>query len=100
MIRRKAYVSQVTVRCSKPLGALNAKLGDFANRVSVAVGGPVFELSGVEFWPDQTLAAKPASFSFQRKVGDPNGHDRYWSQAAVPTDKHLELLEEFEALLS
>jgi len=100
MIRRKVYVSHVTVKCSKPLHALNPKLIEFAQRLSSAVGGTVFELSGVEFWPDQTLVLKPANFSFQRKLGDPHDSDRYWSQAALATAKHLELLDEFEALLT
>jgi hypothetical protein len=100
MVRRKAYVSQVNVKCSKALYALNPRLADFAERISSAVSGTVFTFSAVEFWPDQTLVIKPANFSFQRKIGDPQDSDRYWSQAALPTDKHLELLEEFEALLS
>ena len=100
MVRGKAYVSQVHVRCPKPLRTLNPKLVEFANRVSSAVGGTVFDFSAVEFWPDQTLVLKPANFSFQRKIGDPHDSDRYWSQAALPTDEHLELLEEFETLLS
>lgn len=100
MVTRKAYLSQVTVRCSKPLRSLNQKLADFANHISAALGGPVFELSGIEFGPDQTLAIKPASFSFQRKIGEPYTSERYWSQAPVPTKKHLELLLEFEGLLA
>jgi hypothetical protein len=99
MVRRKTYLSQVNVKCSRPLRVLNPRLADFASRVSSAVGGTVFDVSAIELWPDQTLAFKPANFSFQRKIGDPHDSNRYWSQAALPTDKHLELLEEFEALL-
>ena len=99
MVRRKTYLSQVNVKCSRPLRVLNPRLADFASRVSSAVGGTVFDVSAIELWPDQTLAYKPANFSFQRKIGDPHDSNRYWSQAALPTDKHLELLEEFEALL-
>jgi hypothetical protein len=57
-------------------------------------------MAAIELWPDQAQALKPANFSFQRKIGEPSSSDRYWSQAAVPTDRHLELLEELEAILS
>ena len=100
IVRRKAYVSQVNVKCSRPLSALNPRLGEFAGRLSSAVGGTVFDMAAIELWPDQAHALKPANFSFQRKIGEPCNSDRYWSQAALPTDRHLELLEELEALLS
>jgi hypothetical protein len=99
MIRRKWYLSQVNIKCSRPLHALNPRLVEFANRISSAVGIG-YGMDAVEFWPDQRLASKQGNFSFQRKIGEPPGSDRYWSQAAVPTDKHIELLEEFEALLA
>jgi hypothetical protein len=98
MIRHRAYASQLNVKCSKRLDALNPKLADFARRLSLA--GTIFDFSAVEFWPDQTRTLKPANFSFQRKIGDPHASDRYWSQAPLPTEEHLELLQEFEALLS
>lgn len=98
MIRHRAYVSQLNVKCSKRLDALNPKIADFARRLSPA--GTIFDFSAVEFWPDQTRTLKPASFSLQRKIGDPHDSDRYWSQAPLPTEEHLELLQEFEALLS
>jgi hypothetical protein len=75
-------------------------LAEFANRLSSAVGGTVFDMAAIELWPDQAHALKPANFSFQRKIGEPSNSDRYWSQAALPTDRHLELLEELEAILS
>ena len=100
MVRRKAYASQLNVKCTKQLHSLNPGLVEFAGRVSSAVGGTVFDVVAIELWPDQTQAFKPVNFSFQRKIGEPLDSDRYWSQAAVPTDTHLELLEHLEALLS
>lgn len=99
MVRRKAYVSQLNVKCSKPLHTLNPKLVEFATKVSSAVGTR-FDMAAIELWPDQSLALKPANFSFQRKSGEPAESERYWSQAALPTDKHLELLRDLEALLA
>ena len=100
MIRRKGYLSQITVRCSSRLRAINARLADFAKSISSATGGIAYDVAAVEFWPDQSLVNKPANFSFQRKSGDPFSEDRYWSQAGVPTDAHLKLIEELETILS
>jgi hypothetical protein len=99
MVRRKAYLSQLNVRCSKDLNILNPKLADFAGKISSVAQIP-FGISAIEFWPDQTQLLKPANFSFQKKIGEPPSGDRYWSQAGMPTDKHVELLEELEAILS
>jgi hypothetical protein len=98
IVRRKMYLSQVNVKCAGTLHTLSAGLIDFAHRLSMAQGTK-FELDAIELWPDQTQANKPANFSFQRKIGEPPGSDRYWSQAAVQTETHLELLGELEAIL-
>ncbi|MGA2599475.1 MAG: hypothetical protein ABSH09_21080 [Bryobacteraceae bacterium] len=101
MVRRKAYTSQLNVVSSNPLSAINPKLIDLAKRIASGVGGvSLFEFSAIEFWPDQTKTYKPASFSFQKRTGDAPSDNRYWSQAPLPTDKHLELLDELEAILS
>jgi hypothetical protein len=100
MIQRRAYNSQLTVKFSGRLEHLNPRLLEFANILSAASGGITFNASAIEFWSDQTILNKPVNFSFQRKSGDPSNGDRYWSQAGVPTDVHLKLLEELEAILS
>jgi hypothetical protein len=100
MIRRKAYLSQLNVKCSKQLHTLNPGLIEFARQVSVAVGGIKFDMAAIELWPDQGQTLRPANFSFQRKIGECLDGDRYWSQAAVPTEKHIALLEQMEMLLS
>jgi hypothetical protein len=100
MIRRKSYNSQLTVRCSGRLEYLNPRILEFASKISSASDSIRFDVSAIELWPDQTILNKPVNFSFQRKAGDPWNGDRYWSQAGVPTDTHLELLKELEAILS
>jgi hypothetical protein len=100
MVRRKVFVSQLNVRCSKPLSVLNPKLTEFAGDLSSAVGIGTFDIAAIEFWPDQTQVFKPVNFSFQRKAGEPANSDRYWSQAALSTDKHLEILDKLESLLA
>src|ERR1700683_4444745 len=96
MVQRKSYLSQVVVRCTGKLASLNPKLEAFAKQITESVGGAAFDFAGLEFWPDQTQVYKPANFSFQRKTGDPSSSDRFWSQAPLPTDRHLELLGELE----
>lgn len=100
MIRRKTYLSHLNVKCARPLHLLNPGLIEFAHRLSTAAGGTGFDVAAIELWPDQTHTTKPGNFSFQRKLGEPLNSDRYWSQAALPTHKHVELLEQFEMLLS
>jgi len=100
MIQRKEYNSQITVKFSGSLEHLNPGLLEFANMLSSASGGIKFDTCAFELWPDQTILNKPVNFSFQRKSGDPSSSDRYWSQACVPTDVHLKLLEKLEAILS
>ena len=101
MVRRQAHLSQIFIRCAKRLAGLTPKLQDFSKKVSEASeGGAFYDCSAIEFWPDQTQTIKRANFSFQKRAGDALDDDRYWSQAGVHTKKHLELLEELEALLS
>jgi hypothetical protein len=102
IIRRRAHLSQLFVRTPKKLSTINPKLAAFAQRLreeAGAQGKPTFDLAAIEFWPDQTLNRKPGNFSFQKRTGDGWDEDRYWSQAGVATDRHLELLNEFEAML-
>lgn len=104
MVKRKAYNSQLYVSMSKQLTMLDPRLNEFANRITSLVGNATgnqanFGLSAIEFWPDQTQNYKPANFSLQKRTGDPLSGNRYWSQAPLPTDKHLQILEEFEAII-
>jgi hypothetical protein len=100
MVRKRKYLSQVVVRCSGQLASLNPKLGAFAKRIADVGGGEAFRCAAIEFWPDQSRVDKPANFSFQKRAGDNYGDDRYWSQASLPTEAHIELLGELEAILS
>jgi hypothetical protein len=98
MIRRRLYISQVFVKSVVDMDAAFAKLKAFSARLSDLVGSP-YDFSAFELWPNPNQVVKPANFSFQRRQGDIAG-DRYWSQAALKTDKHIELLRELEAILS
>jgi hypothetical protein len=100
MIRRRGYLSQLYVRCEKQLDTLNPRLRDLGNRISSAIGvQSQYGFAAIEFWPDQTKSFKPAVFSFQKQSGEDLSGDRYWAQASMQTDKHLEILNDMESLL-
>lgn len=102
MVRKQLYTSQLHVRCSKRLSALNPKLIDLGAQLSSVVGDDTsFEIAALELWAHPpTQVTKQVNFSFQRRLGDPPTGDRYWSQAPLPTEAHLQLLEELESVLS
>jgi hypothetical protein len=40
--------------------------------------------------------ATPAAIKIERKIGTPLSSNHYFSQAALPTSTHLQVIEEFE----
>jgi hypothetical protein len=101
MVQRKAYNSQIVVRSEVNLSLLNPLFDKFAEKLSELSDPRVdFGFAAIEFWPDQTQTFKPVNFSLQRKNGTAFSDNRYWSQAGMPTQKHLEFLEELETTLS
>jgi hypothetical protein len=99
LLRQKGYLSQVYVRTEHSLDALNPKLRDFAARLSSLVSVP-FETFGINLAANADMSVKPGMFSFERALNIPFRENRYWSQAPLHTDTHLELLQEFEQILA
>lgn len=106
MLRRKMYLSEINVQIDGSLGRLNPKLDEFARKISSAFtlgDGVGFQVSGISFAADQlTLPLSKtlfSAFALDRKIGAPFSENRYWSKAPLPTNKHLELLQELEKLL-
>lgn len=102
IIRKVVYVSQLFVSTDKSLEVINPKLKLISEYLSDTVeqGGRVFQLGGISFWPDQVDKVNPVSFSFERTLNVPFSENRYYSTAPLPTDKHLELLDKLESILS
>lgn len=102
---KKGYLSQVHVECDVPLRNLSPKLMRFASllsaRVKTADKKPrQFDIGALQFWTEdmgQTMA--PAMFRFERKWGEPFSSNQYFSQAALETQEHLDLLNELEQIL-
>ncbi len=102
IIRKRVYLSQLYVSTDRSLEIINPKIKLISQYLSETVeeGNELFELGGISFWPDQISKVPPAPFRFERKIGAPFSENRYYSVAPLSTDKHLELLDKLESILS
>jgi hypothetical protein len=103
IIRRIGYVSQLYVITDKSLESINPRLKKISEYLSDNVKGfgeNIFELGGLYFWPDQTKINKPFNFTFERVLNVPFSENRYYTGAPLQTDKHLELIDTIENILS
>jgi hypothetical protein len=102
----RAYVSQLDVEMQFSLEAVNPRLAKLANMLGSIVK-PIdgkrreFDFGALNLWnEDMNVATSPAYFRFERKIGLPFSSNRYFSQAALKTDEHLQFLESFESAFS
>jgi hypothetical protein len=103
ILRSKVYISTIHCSLNKPLDSLNPKLSAFAALVAKRVPGfenMNFETGVVHIWPNMAVTPRPATpFRIERQEGTKPEDKRFFSQAPVPTDAHLELISAFEELL-
>lgn len=101
VMKRKLYVSQVFVSTDKSLELLNPKLKQISKYLDQCFGKDKnFQVGGISFWPDQKDKSSPKPFTFERTISVPFSENRYYSVAPLQTDKHLELLDKLEKVLS
>ena len=103
MIKRWAYLSQVTFYSEVDLDSAHAAIA----RLSMSVTKIVSEINQMELqfkptgltWSfDRTMKQVPvASFLIQRRADTPFSEGKYFSEAPLPTDAHIKLLEQFES---
>jgi hypothetical protein len=102
VIKRWAYVSNVTfnsdiaILSTPPLDNLAAR----TNRAFSEISGEAFVYTPtVQTIGHDPLAMKygRASFTIQRRLDVPYVEGKYFSEAPLPTDVHIGLLEQFEA---
>jgi hypothetical protein len=56
-----------------------------------------YEVGSIQFWTEEFgKAATPAAIKIERKIGAPFSSNHYFSQAALPTSAHFQVIEEFE----
>jgi hypothetical protein len=102
MVKRKAYVSQITFYSGVPLLFVHPILKNLSEKIAKVVSenlnlSSTFEPTAILFGLDpesQRIATSP--FSIERRQGTAFSEGKYFSGAPVPTDIHLALLEEFE----
>jgi hypothetical protein len=100
IVRKKLYVSELTVKTDAKLAVLNPKLAKFAESLFAAIGtkSPV-ELTSIGFWPDMVPNPSAPTFRFERKWGAEFSENRYYSRAPLQTEKHRQILDELEIAL-
>jgi len=103
---RKGYLSEVLVRCDKPLSRLHPAIEAWCNKLSVYLEPFTdrqklsFELSGLAFGYDPLSTKLPISqFRIERLLDTPFSENKYYAAAPLPTGIHLELLTDLESLL-
>jgi len=103
-IRRKLYFNEMDVRIDKPLTLLNPKLQAIANRLTELrqwdQHSVRFEFSGITCFPEPLAQSSVAGFALERKISTDWSENRYYTRAPLKTSDHIQLLTEFEQLLS
>lgn len=89
------------MRLDQPISSLNPKLVQLANRISELRKEPplAFRFSGVIFLAEPSAQATTSGILIERKLNT-LWEENILLKSASPTDAHLQILEEFEALLA
>jgi len=103
MVSRKAYVSDLTFYSDAPLlGGSYSPISKLMQRTNNAVGDVIGDSTPwqptVLTLNSEPLPRKPlhAPFTIQRRAENAFSDNKYFSEAPLPTDVHIRLLEEFE----
>jgi hypothetical protein len=103
MIKRFAYLSQLTFYSEMRLDGLSAALKRLAHGISSEVSKIYreeipYQTSSIMFQHDPLLRKNPiAAFTIFPRAETPFLDNKYFSEAPVSTDAHIRLLTEFEA---
>jgi hypothetical protein len=95
-------LSQLEVESEFALSAVHPALLTIAQTLSSCAstvdGKPRnFDFGALQLWAeDWNPTTAPAYFRFERKIGQPFSSNHYFSQAALKTQEHFELLKLFE----
>lgn len=103
MISQKRFLSGLTFYSDVPILQVNPAVSNLCEKLTYALMGIVGEArsyAGVRMDLDIDRFEKQipiAAFSVQRRANTPLSDNKYFSEAPLPTNVHVTLLEEFEA---
>ncbi len=103
MVKRWQYASHVTFRSDVPLTGLHSVFQRIAGKLTKTIAENMgenleYQLTSLALDYDALARKHPLGrFSIQRRDNTPFSENKYFSDAPVPTDIHIELLKEFEA---
>ena len=106
MINRWQYASQITFLSDFSLTDMHPAIRQLADGVTKAVGEfasdkPKYESIALVLDHDPfTRKHILGRFSIQRRENEPFSENKYFSDAPLPTDVHIRLLQQFEAGIS
>lgn len=106
MVKRWQYASQVTFRSTAPASGANSAVERLVASVAKGVADTMgenlkYDLAILSVDYDQLTRKHPLGrFSIQRRDNTPFSENKYFSDAPLPTDIHIQLLEQFEKDLS
>jgi hypothetical protein len=103
MISRWQYASQVVFHSDVSLSGLSPAIKGLAAELSKGIADNLgerrsYELVALVVDYDQLARKHPLGrFSIQRRENTPFSENKYFSEAPLPTEDHIALLEQFEA---
>jgi hypothetical protein len=105
MVSKKLYLSEILFHSDAKLSNLNPALETFSAKISSAFErytgmAAKHEADKISFHLDVSEMNLPISaFRVERAESTPFSENKYYSVAPLPTDEHLQLIEEFESIL-
>ena len=102
MIKRWAYLSQLTFYSDADMDLVSPALKRLSNKLTVQMAelyqkSAEFRMASVALNFDRTVTPfAVAQFSIERRADTPYADNKYFSAAPIPTATHIKLLEEFE----
>ncbi len=106
ILKRRAFVSQVTFYSEAPILMMNPVLDRISARVTKEVaanlGLPLkYEPTAIAINIDKVMSQlTPAPFTIERREGVPFADKKYFSSAPLRTNLHMELLAEMEKVFA
>jgi len=106
MVKRWQYASQVTFHSTARMTSANSAVDRLAASVAKGTADTMgenleYDLAILSLDYDQLKRKHPlGKFSIQRRDNTPFTENKYFSDAPLPTDLHIQLLEQFEKDLS